>query len=881
MKNFPASFAAMKNLKTGAAPVWILKITVAGVDYYLSDNAFTISPWGVTTKRWVKSWGSVTEGISGLIEEYKISDFSVTCLADPDASPNIIDLVLNNPIEQNVCILYFWLYGCSDPPQEMFRGYVRDSPISEGYTIVDLQLQDETLKWANTYVGKQVTLQDYPYADPDDVGKIMPLVYGSLGKFPALAIRAGKQTSLPNAVNATTTSVTVSDVTGFTVGMMVMADEEQMTVTGISGSTLTVTRGANGTLAAIHGKGAILWEQAASFDYLVAGHPVASIPKAYCKVGDAIMDISMLCTVWPAGDHPSYPGKAVLTIPGYVTIQQAVQLAIADGITVSNGTLNAVLGGNVTKTGTGALSGNVTKTGSATLSGDVTKTGSVDLTGDVTKTGSVTLSGLVELLGAVYDPGHTHTTGQSNSENSSTGLPTGQTTNQYNTVVYPSFNGGYGVNAYGLYIDFPADGARSNATYSITIKFVMTQTVSGGCAIFAAINGSTLQYEYQNFNVGGNIHNGDTFPLTFSTYSNSTNRVYIMTSALGFGYISVISASRTIQLTGLVSSANSAYVTKGSLAAGNGTLGTADTSGVTNTLDVIDGSGLSNTLGITDSIGVNNTLAFTDSIGIQNTLAANLQGNIAKSGTVSLTGNSVANTLVGDEILVDVVANKTAPGDVVSDILTTWCNVTNFRIVGTLPSSYAFNGAITDYRLARDIIHDLAWQCRCWFRQAMGSAMLVFRDLAPASLKTLAACRVQSGKNVHSLNKSEYGEVINTITLLYARDWTKSKGSDAYTGATPPGTDTASVGIYGVQQRPELFQFDFVTSDAMAADLLAFYLAYYGKRHWIHQFETFYYDAELEFADGVTLGFAGNILGQVEEVGFNPGSDTIQIKAVQ
>ena len=52
--------------------------------------------------------------------------------------------------------------------------------------------------------------------------------------------------------DTTTTTVTVDDGTDFAIGQTVLVDSEQMLVTAISGNTLTVTRGLNGTTAATH-----------------------------------------------------------------------------------------------------------------------------------------------------------------------------------------------------------------------------------------------------------------------------------------------------------------------------------------------------------------------------------------------------------------------------------------------------------------------------------------------------------------------------------------------------------------------------------------------------------------------------------------------------
>lgn len=908
MKNFPALFVAEKDKKTGASPVWILKIRAGGVDYYLSGNAINVTPWGITTKRWVQSWGTITEGISGAIDEFKISDFSVSLLVDPDASPNILDLAETYDLEKDPCSLYLWFQGCADSPQEMFRGYIRDYPISDGDTVVSLQIQDETLKWESVYVGRKVALQEFPYADPDDVGKVIPIVYGTVGKLPALAVNAGAQTSLPNGVNATTPSVIVSDVSRLAAGKIIRVDAEEMLIQSIAGSTLTVVRGVNGTLAEVHQRGATVWEKKAEFIYVVADHPVTSMPKVYVQVGQVEMDVSALCTAWPAGDHPSYLGRAILSVPGYITVEQAVGLAVFDNIIVDSN-LSVGLTGNVTKTGSVALAGDVIKTGSAAISGTLERTGAAVLAGALGRTGSaaligllertgaaamagtVSVSGFVELIGSLSDPGHTHITGQSQSENATTGLPTPYTVLWDTYITYS----GYAYRVQGTYVDFPADGARSDASYSITIKVDLSVASLSSIRIFASVDGATYKYYYET----GTFSDQGTFSFSFSAGSSSSNRVYVGVYQSGYlNGVSVTAASRTIQLTGLVSGVNSAPVTKGSLAAVNGTLDinnllyvndqidlnntldVSDTIDLDNTLDVSDTIGLNNTLGVSDTIGLNNTLGVSDTTQVASTLDTFLEGLVTKVGSVTLSGNSVANTLVGDAIYVDVSRDLTAPAAVVGDLLATWCGVAPCQLIGNLPASYTFNGAITEYRRAMDIIHDLAWQCRTYFRYSLGSAVLTVRELNPASIKTLAVCRAEGGKKIHSRDKSPYEEIINSISLLYGRDWTQDKSEKAYT-AVSKATDQDSIDKYGERERPDLFQCDFITSQTMADDVRTFYLAFYAVRHWIHTSETYYFDSELEFMDAVTLGFSKNQVGQVSEVSFNPGSDTVQVKAIQ
>lgn len=861
MRTYPADFTAKKNLLTGASPVGIFKFTAGGIDYFVSDNAFLVPAWGITTLKWVKTWGQIQEGISGTLDEFRISDFNLDILVDPDAAPNMETLTTTYPLEASTVSLYRWFLGCADPPQERFRGYVNDVTIPDE-TVVELAIQDESLRLERAMIGTKVTLQNYPYADPDEVGKVIPLVFGSVSKFPALAIDAGAKTSLPAAISATAASFAVSDATQLAAGMSIQVDDEQMFVSNVAGSILTVTRAYNSTVAVIHQKGAVAWQLKDEFIYVVAEHPLASIPKVYSSVGGTLLDISMVCTAWPAGNHPDWPGLAVVSVPGYITVEQAVLLAVYDGITVDNGTLDAALTGTVLKSGSASLTGNVTKTGSVTQSGTITKTGSAALSGTVGQSGSVTLSGLVALTGGVSDPGHTHLTGASIAGNTTTGLPTAQPAATQTTGTYTG-----GIPLYGLTLAWPAGGARSSCSYSITIQFTTAMTIHVG----AMCNGSSIYYNVTTQGVGG------TFTFTFDTGTINYDTIFIgigISAPSGTNAFKVTAASRTLQATSLVSGANSASVTS-SLGASNGTLGVSNSLAVGNgTLSVTDGIGVSNTIAVTDGTDVSNDLVFTDGIGVSSTLGAGVTGNVAKSGTVVLSGNSVANTLVGDQVFCDVTALNTSIASVFSQVLTAAGYPGTFQQSGTWAACYVYNGAITEYQSALYWLNELAFQARAWFKFTRGMAQLINRPDILTSVKTLATCRISDdGKRVHSRKKTTYDEILNTVNVLFSRDWTQAKGADAYK-AIASGSDSVSIANYGARERADLFQFDFVTDPAMAADLLSFYLTWYAQRHWLHEFDTFLYDAEVEFGDGVTLGFAGNVIGQTLETQDAPGSSS-------
>lgn len=344
MRSFPANFAAALADKMGQAPVWIFAFTAGGTTYYCADDIYDTG--GYITKPWVARWGQVRDGLGGGLSELQVAEFSVDLLIDPDASPNIETLATGYALEESVCKLYLWMRGSGEAPQEMVRGYIRDIGIPDN-TMVSLSIEDESSR-LNNYIGTRITKAVYPDADPDDVGKILPLIYGTVAKVPLPAVDAGIQTSLPSNINASTQSVTVSDATGLEIGTVVQVDEEQMLIGNVVGDVLTVTRGYNTTVAVDHAKAAVVWEHKAEFVYLL-GSPVDSLSKVYVRLGEAECDVTAIAMRYlgsgtvatvsagqVGGQHPSYLGKACVVVPGYITAQQAVSIGLTDGIGVSD-----------------------------------------------------------------------------------------------------------------------------------------------------------------------------------------------------------------------------------------------------------------------------------------------------------------------------------------------------------------------------------------------------------------------------------------------------------------------------------------------------------------------------------------------------------------
>jgi hypothetical protein len=339
-----ANWDTAKNAKTGAAPVWILKITVNAVDYYLSDSAFTLTGWGgqnITTRAWIKGWGAVQAGATNGLREYRVSSFSADVLVDPDAATSIKTLADTYELEQNPAILYLWFHGLNpvtDPPREKWRGHIVDHPQPDETTI-SLEMEDESSR-LKKQIGTLLDSETYPNADPQAVGKLIPIPYGVVKRLPALGADVGIRTTLALPISAASSTLIFSSADKFSPGMTVAIDDEELRIDTIVGDTVTVARGVNSTLPAEHSQGAVIWERRTEYVYLASAVAIAAINRVYAIMGEAIeVNIASLCTLYtgqPGSEHPSgrYPGMAVVSVPGLITAAQLAGLALVDGIGV-------------------------------------------------------------------------------------------------------------------------------------------------------------------------------------------------------------------------------------------------------------------------------------------------------------------------------------------------------------------------------------------------------------------------------------------------------------------------------------------------------------------------------------------------------------------
>ena len=319
--------------KTGVTPLWILKVEFATGTIYLSDQEFYIDSLDITTKSWVKSWNPLDMDIGeGGLSLITTSDMSLDLINDQDDANNLDTLLYHasNLPEATNCELYLWvqeLEGSFIPPMHLWSGNFAEYPKTDELTY-GVQLVDSSMRFEYS-VGELLKTSIYPNADPDDVGKAIPIIYGNVKNVPALAIDAGWVTTVAEDIIASATSFNITDGTGLSEGDTVQIEDEKILVGTISTNVLSgCTRGYDSTTATTHDKGIQLGKIQTEYWYLVADHPVKSIGDVYV---DGVRQVGT--------DFVKYVddgGKAKIKFTALPVLRKSVDVEVDDNVKVQD-----------------------------------------------------------------------------------------------------------------------------------------------------------------------------------------------------------------------------------------------------------------------------------------------------------------------------------------------------------------------------------------------------------------------------------------------------------------------------------------------------------------------------------------------------------------
>lgn len=198
---------------------------------------------------------------------------------------------------------------------------------------IEITCAGPELSLPDNFVHDIVDDTTYPGAAPDDLGKMLPQVYGTAKRVPLISIDAGSITTLVTDITDVTGTITLTDSSRFPPSGTIQIDLEQITYTGnTDNNQLTgCLRGQNDTDAVSHTAGAMIGEVQSSYWYIL-GHAVNAINEVY--VDNIRQSGNYAEYTGQTGDNdPSglYDGKACVRFDVLPLIRKQINVDIDEG----------------------------------------------------------------------------------------------------------------------------------------------------------------------------------------------------------------------------------------------------------------------------------------------------------------------------------------------------------------------------------------------------------------------------------------------------------------------------------------------------------------------------------------------------------------------
>jgi hypothetical protein len=239
-------------------------------------------------------------------------------------------------------------------------------------------------------------------------------------------------------------------------------------------------------------------------------------------------------------------------------------------------------------------------------------------------------------------------------------------------------------------------------------------------------------------------------------------------------------------------------------------------------------------------------------------------GTVSKTGTVTLSSQSSADLVIGDAVLFDgegcaddgsgtYTGTPSAliekPADVLHFISRDLIGIpasliddSSFTQARTdSPSSYKFGFVISERTAAKELLLAAGMQSRIRVDWPVDKIRAQFlKSTYGAVTKTVtqeniiasgSRGRPGSRRTTLKLSRGDANDIINVVSVYYARQWHKSRSRDGFEKVTQRATNAASVTKYGEREQADRFWFDFIPAaqSAMAEDVRDFWVNYLAE----------------------------------------------------
>lgn len=227
----------------------------------------------------VESWGTLEEALNtmrtgGRPAIASVTLFNTKAVGGKNRLSDLIRSPLNTTGTYQFAFAKITIYELLDPShatgdEVTLSVFYLEDPRDLGDELLTLRMVDQSQVLENKLKILRITRTDFPNADPDTIGKSVPVPFGVLTNIPCLAVVAGATTTLATAIASASDpanggAITVTDTAAtaaFPSSGTVQIDDEKISYTGKTATTFTgITRGASSTTATPHSVGATIWE---------------------------------------------------------------------------------------------------------------------------------------------------------------------------------------------------------------------------------------------------------------------------------------------------------------------------------------------------------------------------------------------------------------------------------------------------------------------------------------------------------------------------------------------------------------------------------------------------------------------------------------------
>ena len=251
-------------------------------------------------------------------------------------------------------------------------------------------------------------------------------------------------------------------------------------------------------------------------------------------------------------------------------------------------------------------------------------------------------------------------------------------------------------------------------------------------------------------------------------------------------------------------------------------------------------------------------------------------GTVTRSGVCNLSGNSAADVDIGarvnasfdgwqDDASGTITGSANAlierPGHVIKHLLLNYCGFPSGSIGASFATaatwyasnSYAFSLLLNQPVQSDQLLTRLGVQCRSRFLVTpSGEARLLVRSLGQSSAHAIPKNEIRMGSM--SVRRSCSDDIVNTFSVKYNPDLLQLGSADCYQSTTN-FADSTSVTRYGTREASsaDLFNFDAVSSSAMAASVGQFWLDFLKISRRQPNFSVFLDNCEVEPGDIISV----------------------------